>query len=173
MRLQAEDGSTLELHLHYEFRRRWRPPNPYEWLVITGTISSPDGRWRIADQPVTTVEAGRLSCFFRQAANGAELVEPLPRDERIWRFPMFALAAFTLDVAEYRAGLTRIRAYFCDECLPPWEELFGREGHMVSYEFDVPTSELVTAAGDWDSERARYPVRKESRFFGSLRRERA
>ncbi|MGC4995047.1 MULTISPECIES: WapI family immunity protein [unclassified Streptomyces] len=131
------------------------------WLVIGGTVTTPEGSWSFSDPCLLTDEARQVSAWLRGVAAGAVAVtgpdgegELSPDTEFIEPVVGFSLADRSED------GTAAIRVHLSLEAAPPWQQ--GDDGaDIFQYVVEVrtDTAALLQAADAWDLSLASFPPR--------------
>ncbi|AWW35337.1 WapI family immunity protein [Streptomyces cadmiisoli] len=131
------------------------------WLVIDGTVTTPEGSWSFADPCLLTDEAREVSAWLRAVAAGTVAVtepddegELSPDAEFIEPVMAFSLANRS------ESGTAVIRVHLSLEAAPPWQQ--GDDGadiyqYVVEVSLDAPA--LLHAADQWNLSLASLPPR--------------
>lgn len=130
------------------------------WVVIAGTVASPEGSWSFRDACLTTFEAKTVSTWLRSVAQGA--VEPVSADDEGFLTPSltFTEPGLAFSVAKRTGEAVELRVHLTYELAPPWLDVDERL-NMWQFFVLVPVGEtdLVAAADAWDLEWLAFPER--------------
>ncbi|MEU3181456.1 WapI family immunity protein [Streptomyces albidoflavus] len=131
------------------------------WLVIEGTVATPEGKWSFADPCLLTDEARQVSAWLCAVAAGTvDVTEPDAEGELspdTWFIE--PVVAFSL-AHRVESGAAVIRVHLSLEAAPPWQQ--GDDGadvYQYAVEVRVDTATLLHAADEWDCSLASLPSR--------------
>ncbi|MEU6620820.1 hypothetical protein ABZ926_08535 [Streptomyces litmocidini] len=122
------------------------------WLVIDGTVMTPEGSWSFADPCLLTDEAPQVSAWLRAVAAGrVDVTEPDAEGELspdTWFIE--PVVAFSLaDRSE--GGTAVIRVHLSLEAAPPWQQGDDRADiYQYAVELRLDAAALLHAADEWD-----------------------
>ncbi|HEV2126617.1 MAG TPA: hypothetical protein VGW38_27980 [Chloroflexota bacterium] len=128
------------------------------WLVMEGRVVSGQKEWIFRDPCLTTWEARGLGEWLGGVANGTTFVVAQPpglEDEPALTFTEPNLGFSLRDRDQQRALLW---VHLSLESLPPEAQATDEYQHVV--EFDMPTSDIASAAGQWQEELTAFPERR-------------
>ncbi|WP_406376323.1 hypothetical protein OG788_43070 [Streptomyces sp. NBC_00647] len=160
MRL-SDQASGVELRpLRYEFATARGNRYDDNWLVVGGTVTTPEGTWSFTDPSLLTHEAHQVTAWLRAVAAGTMPVT-LPDAEGYFSpdtwFDEPVLAFSLADRSETEAV---IRLHLSLEARPPWQQGENRAGiYQYFVEVRVDTAALLRAADQWDLALAAFPTR--------------
>lgn len=131
------------------------------WLVIDGTVMTPEGSWSFADPCLLTDEARQVSAWLRAVAAGTvDVTEPDAEGELspdTWFIE--PVVAFSL-AHRSEGGTAVIRVHLSLEAAPPWQQ--GDDGadiYQYVVEVRLDAAALLHAADEWDLSLASLPPR--------------
>ncbi|MFI6341107.1 hypothetical protein [Streptomyces sp. NPDC050535] len=160
--LLSDRVSSVELHpVRYQFAAVRGDSYDDNWLVIDGTVTTPEGNWSFADPCLLTDEARQVASWLRAVAAGTVAVTEPDAEGQLSPDTWFIepLLAFSLaDRSE--DGAAAIRIHLSLEAAPPWQQ--GDDGadiyqYVVGMEMD--TAALLHAADQWDLALTPFPSR--------------
>jgi hypothetical protein len=131
------------------------------WLIIDGTVTTPEGNWSFADPCLLTDEARQIAAWLRTVAAGTVAVTEPDAEGELSPDTWFIepLVAFSLaDRSE--CGHAVIRIHLSLEAAPPWQQsddLADMYQYVVEVRMDVAA--LLHAADQWDLALASFPPR--------------
>ncbi|MEU8942405.1 hypothetical protein AB0C97_30725 [Streptomyces goshikiensis] len=154
--------SSVDLRpVRYQFSSVQGDSYDDNWLVIAGTVVTPEGSWSFADPCLLTDEARQVSAWLRAvAAETVDVTEPDAEGELLpdtW----FIEPVVAFSIADRIDGGTAvIRVHLSLEAAPPWQQ--GDDGadihqYVVEVRLDAPA--LIDAADQWDLSLASFPPR--------------
>src|SRR5580700_1276414 len=146
MRLVSNGTMVSLLPVSYQFPNM-TDESDANWVVIAGSVTSPEGSWSFRQPCLTTCEAKDVSAWFRSLAEGA--VEPASPNDEGWITPGFSFTEpnLAVSVAKLTTEVVEIRVHLSYESAPPW--LDRRESINIWKFFVVvpmQASALVAAA---------------------------
>ncbi|MFF2727355.1 hypothetical protein ACFVS9_05555 [Streptomyces sp. NPDC058008] len=155
-------SSSVELHpVRYQFATV--PDDSYDdnWLVVDGTVTTPEGSWSFTDPCLLTDEARQVSAWLRAVAAGTVDVTAPDAEGELSPDTWFIepVVAFSL-AARTAAGTAVIRVHLSLEAAPPWQQ--GEDGagiHQYVVEVRSDAAALLHAADRWDLSLASLPPR--------------
>ncbi|GAA0274853.1 hypothetical protein GCM10010302_10590 [Streptomyces polychromogenes] len=131
------------------------------WLVIDGTVMTPEGNWSFADPCLLTHEARQVSTWLRAVAAGTvDITEPDAEGELspdTWFIE--PVVAFSL-AHQSEGGTVVIRVHLSLEAAPPWQQDDdGADLYQYVVEVRLDARALHHAADEWDLSLASLPPR--------------
>ncbi|WP_331724210.1 hypothetical protein OG416_35455 (plasmid) [Streptomyces longwoodensis] len=131
------------------------------WLVIAGTVITPQGNWSFADPCLLTDEARQVSTWLRAVAAGTvDATEPDAEGELspdTW-FTEPVLAFSLANRSE--DGTAVIRIHLSLEAAPPWQQGDGgADIYQYVVEVRMDATALLHAADQWDLALTSFPPR--------------
>lgn len=131
------------------------------WLVIDGTVMTPEGSWSFADPCLLTDEARQVSAWLRAVATGTvDVTEPDAEGELSPDIQFIEpVVAFSL-AHRSEGGTAAIRVHLSLEAAPPWQQ--GDDGadiYQYVVEVRMDAAELLHAADQWDLSLVSFPPR--------------
>ncbi|OKI54640.1 WapI family immunity protein [Streptomyces sp. MJM1172] len=155
-------SSSVDIRpVRYQFATA--PGDSYDdnWLVVAGTVMTPEGSWSFADPCLLTDEARQVSAWLRAvAAETVDVTEPDAEGE-LSPDTWFIEPVVAFSIADrIDGGTTVIRVHLSLEAAPPWQQ--GDDGadihqYVVEVRLDAPA--LLHAADQWDLSLASFPRR--------------
>ena len=142
MLLNDHDHSVELRPVRYQFPARG---DRYDdnWLVVEGTVTTPEGSWTFTDACLLTDEAREISDWLRSRAADLEFIEPV-----------LAFSRESLGSHQSEA----IRVHLSHEAAPPWLEGDDRlDAHVI--EIRAAEAAIQHAADTWDRLLAPFPPR--------------
>ncbi|MCX5338571.1 WapI family immunity protein [Streptomyces atratus] len=154
--------SSVELHpVRYQFAAVRGDSSDDNWLVIDGTVTTPEGSWTFADPCLLTDEARQVTSWLRAVAAGTVAVTEPDAEGELSPDTWFIepLLAFSL-ANRSEDGAAVIRIHLSLEAAPPWQQ--GDDGadiyqYVVGVQMD--TAALLHAADQWDLALMPFPSR--------------
>ncbi|MFE8940939.1 hypothetical protein ACFYNX_26075 [Streptomyces sp. NPDC007872] len=155
-------SSSVDLRpVRYQFATVRGDSYDDNWLVIDGTVMTPEGGWSFADPCLLTDEARQVSAWLRAVAAGTvDVTEPDAEGELspdTWFIE--PVVAFSL-ANRIERGTTVIRVHLSLEAAPPWQQ--GEDGadiYQYVVEVRLDAAALLQAADQWDLSLASLPAR--------------
>lgn len=160
--LLNDPASSVDLRpVRYQFATVLGDSYDDNWLVIDGTVMTPEGSWSFTDPCLLTDEARQVSAWLRAVAAGiVDVTEPDAEGELspdTWFIE--PVVAFSLaDRSE--DGTAVIRVHLSLEAAPPWQQ--GDDGadiHQYVVEVRTDAAALLHAADQWDLSLVAFPPR--------------
>ncbi|MEU5256278.1 WapI family immunity protein [Streptomyces longwoodensis] len=155
-------SSSVDLRpVRYQFATVRGDSYDDNWLVIEGTVATPEGQWSFADPCLLTDEARQVSAWLRAVAAGTVDVTEPDAEGALWPDTWFIepVVAFSL-ARRIESGAAVIRVHLSLEAVPPWQQ--GDDGadiYQYVVEVRLDTSTLLHAADEWDRSLASLPSR--------------
>ncbi|MFE7113392.1 hypothetical protein ACFU98_44670 [Streptomyces sp. NPDC057575] len=117
-------SSSVDLHpVRYQFATVRGDSYDDNWLVIDGTVMTPEGSWSFADPCLLTDETRQVSTWLRAVAAGTvDITEPDAEGELspdMWFIE--PVVAFSL-ANRTEGGTAVIRVHLSLEAAPPWQQ---------------------------------------------------
>ncbi|MEV7541123.1 hypothetical protein [Streptomyces sp. NPDC089915] len=131
------------------------------WLVIAGTVTTPEGRWSFAAPCLLTDEARRVSAWLRAVAAGTVDVTGPDAEGELSPDACFIEPVVAFSLADRSEnGTAVLRVHLSLEAAPQWER--GDDGadvHQYVVEVGLDAAALLHAADEWDLSLAPFPPR--------------
>ncbi|MGW5063347.1 WapI family immunity protein [Streptomyces sp. NPDC004096] len=160
--LLNDPASSVDLRpVRYQFATVRGDSYDDNWLVIEGTVATPEGKWSFADPCLLTDEARQVSAWLRAVAAGAvDVTEPDAEGELspdIWFIE--PVVAFSL-AYRIEGGTAVIRVHLSLEAAPSWQQGDDRSDiYQYVVEVSLDAAALLHAADEWDLSLASLPPR--------------
>ncbi|MFE9796048.1 hypothetical protein ACFYRL_30430 [Streptomyces goshikiensis] len=155
-------SSSVDLRpVRYQFATVRGDAYDDNWLVIAGTVMTPEGSWSFADPCLLTDEARQVSAWLRAVAAGTVDVTEPDAEGELSPDTWFLEPVVAFSVADRIGGGTSvIRVHLSLEAAPSWQQ--GDDGadihqYVVEVRLDAPA--LLHAADQWDLALASFPPR--------------
>lgn len=130
------------------------------WLVIGGTVTTPDGVWSFTDPALLTDEAREVSAWMRAAAAGTVAVTGPDVEGYLSPDTWFNEPVLAFSLADRDETGATIRLHLSLEATPPWRQGDDRPDiYQYFVEVRVNTAALLHAADQWDLALASFPTR--------------
>lgn len=161
MELRSSDGNLFAITIDgYEFpAATGSGPQDWDanWLIIVGSVRSPEASWTFRDPSLTAWEALRLANWLRSVADGSQHPHPVGPDADDGYMLVFTEPnlAFSYQARTEEAAV--IRVYLSLEAAPPQFPDDDIYDHYV--ELTLSPADVHAAATQWESELMAYPVR--------------
>ncbi|MGV9310624.1 WapI family immunity protein [Streptomyces sp. NPDC003691] len=147
--------------VRYQFATVRGDPYDDNWLVIGGTVMTPEGSWSFADPCLLTKEALQVATWLRAVAAGTVFVTKPDVEGGLWPDIWFIEPNVAFSLADRsRGGAVVIRVHLSLEVAPPWQQ--GGDGaDIYQYVVEVGTdaAALLYAADQWERSLASFPPR--------------
>lgn len=130
------------------------------WLVIGGTVTTPEGIWAFTDACLLIDEARQVSAWLRAVAAGTVAVAGPDADGWLSPDTWFVEPVLAFSLAGRSEDGAAIRVHLSMEAAPSWQQ--GENGpdiYQYFVEAQVATAALVHAADEWDLALASFPTR--------------
>ncbi|MFE9831188.1 hypothetical protein ACFYPK_21410 [Streptomyces halstedii] len=155
-------SSSVDLRpVRYQFATVRGDTYDDNWLVIDGTVMTPEGSWSFADPCLLTDEARQVSAWLRAVAAGTVDVTEPDAEGMLSPDTWFIEPVVAFSLAHQIAGGTAvIRFHLSLEAAPPWRQGEDRADiyqYVVEVRLDAPA--LLHAADQWDLSLASLPPR--------------
>ncbi|MDQ0828196.1 hypothetical protein QF032_000040 [Streptomyces achromogenes] len=159
--LLGDHASSVELcPLRYQFAAVRGDSYDDNWLVIGGSVATPQGSWTFADPCLLAHEARQVSAWLRAVAAGTVAVtEP---DAEGWLSPdtWFVEPVLAVSLADRSDSGAAIRVHLSLEAAPPWQqENDGADVYQYFVELRLDTAVLLREADRWDLALDSFPAR--------------
>lgn len=154
----SDPSNSVDLRpLRYQFATAGGDPHDDNWLVIGGSVRTPDGSWTFADPCLLNDEARQLAAWLRAVAAGTVAVtgpdaDGGPTPDREFTEPVLAFS-----LAERNGDSVVVRVHLSLEAAPPWQRDAEFPRYVVVVRQD--RAALLRAADEWDSALASFPPR--------------
>ncbi|MFT2018537.1 hypothetical protein ACMA1D_22250 [Streptomyces sp. 796.1] len=130
------------------------------WLVIAGTVATPEGAWSFADPCLLTDEARRIGVWLRAVAAGSVAVTGPDADGEWSPDVCFIEPVLALSLAERGDDGATVRLHLSLEAAPPSRpDAESPDVYQYFVAVRVATVDLLRAADAWDAELAAFPPR--------------
>lgn len=159
--LLSDHANSVELRpLTYQFAAAQGDRYDDNWLVIGGTVTTPDGSWSFSDPALLTDEAREVSVWMRAAAAGTVAVTRPDAEGYLSPDTWFNEPVLAFSLADRSEAGAVIRLHLSLEATPPWQ-LGDDRADIYQYfvEVRVDTAALLRAADQWDLALASFPTR--------------
>ncbi|MFE4588437.1 WapI family immunity protein [Streptomyces laurentii] len=157
----SDPTACVELRpLRYRFSQVRGDAYDDNWLVVGGTVRTPDGSWSFAEPCLLTDEARALSAWLRATAAGTVAVTGPDAEGEPTPGLSFTEPVLALGLAGRDEGGAVVRVHLSLEAAPPWRpDHDGTDIHRYAVEVRMATAALRTAADCWDRALAAFPDR--------------
>ncbi|WP_344441514.1 WapI family immunity protein [Kitasatospora nipponensis] len=159
--LLSDHASSVELRpLRYQFSALRGDSYEDNWLVIGGSVATPEGSWSFADPCLLTHEARQVSAWLRAVAAGTVTVTG--PDAEGWLSPdtWFVEPVLAVSLADRSDSGAVIRVHLSLEAAPPWQQKDdGADIYQYFVELRVDTAALLHEANQWDLALSSFPAR--------------
>ncbi|MEV7282447.1 hypothetical protein [Streptomyces sp. NPDC093111] len=161
MLLNDLSSSVALLPVRYQFATVRGDSYDDNWLVIDGTVMTPEGSWSFADPCLLTDEARQVSTWLRAVAAGTVGVTEPDAEGELLPDTWFIEPVVAFSLANRSEGGTAvIRIHLSLEAAPPWQQGDGgADIYQYVVEVSVDAAALVHAADQWDLALASFPPR--------------
>ncbi|MFE0705060.1 hypothetical protein [Streptomyces sp. NPDC058872] len=159
--LLSDHENSVELRpLRHQFSEVRGDPYDDDWLVVGGTVTTPEGSWSFADPCLLVDEARELSAWLRAVAAGT-VVATGPDAEGRWSpDTWFVEPVLAVGLTDRSGGGAVVRVHLSLEAAPPWQRGdAGAEIYAYVVEVRMDTAALLHAADQWDLALTALPVR--------------
>ncbi|MFD8821516.1 hypothetical protein ACFV1C_03985 [Streptomyces sp. NPDC059605] len=155
-------SSSVDLRpVRYQFATVRGDSYDDNWLVIDGTVTTPEGSWSFADPCLLTNEARQVSTWLRAVAAGTVGVTEPDAEGELSPDTWFIEPVVAFSLADRSEGGTAvIRIHLSLEAAPPWQQGDGgADIHQYVVEVRTDAAALLHAADRWDLALASFPPR--------------
>ncbi|MFI6875478.1 hypothetical protein ACIBL6_18755 [Streptomyces sp. NPDC050400] len=131
------------------------------WLVVEGTVMTPEGSWAFADPCLLTSEARQVSTWLRAVAGGTVDVTEPDAEGELWPDTWFIEPVVAFSLAQRSSsGTAVIRVHLSLEAAPPWQQGdHGADIYQYVVEVGMEAAALLHAADQWDLSLTSFPPR--------------
>ncbi|MFJ6573360.1 hypothetical protein ACIQNU_38710 [Streptomyces sp. NPDC091292] len=147
--------------MRYEFATPRGDAYDDNWLVVAGTVTTPEGKWSFVDPCLLTDEARQVAAWLRAVAAGTVAVTGPDAEGGLSPDTWFIepLVAFSL-AGRSEGGAAVMRVHLSLEAAPPWRQGDDR-ADIYQYVVEVRTdaAALLHAADQWDLALTSFPPR--------------
>ncbi len=159
--LLSDHANSVELRpLRYQFATAGSNPYDDNWLVIGGTVTTPDGSWSFTDPALLTHEARQVTAWMRAVAAGTVAVTQPDAEGYLSPDTWFNEPVLAFSLADRSETGAVIRLHLSLEATPPWQQGDDRASiYQYFVEVRVDTAALLQAADQWDLALASFPTR--------------
>ncbi|MFD6966928.1 hypothetical protein [Streptomyces sp. NPDC059949] len=160
MRL-SDHASSVELRpLRYQFPTVRGDSYDDNWLVIGGTVATPEGSWSFDEPCLLTDEARKVARWLRAAAAGTVPVSGPDADGELFPDASFTEPVLAFSLAGRSDGGAVLRIHLSLEAAPPWRpDDEGADVYQYAVEVRLDSPALVHAADQWDLALDSFPDR--------------
>ncbi|MEV7863689.1 hypothetical protein AB0O86_34080 [Streptomyces hirsutus] len=159
--LLSDHANSVELRpLSYQFPVVQGDSYDDNWLVISGTVVTPEGSWSFTDPCLLTQEARQVSAWLRAVASGALEVTRPDAEGRLSPDTWFVEPVLAMSLAARTDRGAVIRVHLSLEAAPPWQQ--GDDGadiYQYFVELRVDAAALLHEADQWDFALNSFPTR--------------
>ncbi|MEU2981621.1 WapI family immunity protein [Streptomyces hirsutus] len=159
--LLSDHASSVELlPLSYQFPVVQGDSYDDNWLVISGTVVTPEGSWSFTDPCLLTQEARQVSAWLRAVASGALEVTGPDAEGQLSPDTWFVEPVLAMSLAARTDRGAVIRVHLSLEAAPPWQQ--GDDGadiYQYFVELRVDAAALLQEADQWDFALNSFPTR--------------
>lgn len=159
--LNDRSSSVALCPLRYQFATVRGDSYDDNWLVIDGTVMTPEGSWSFADPCLLTDEARQVSAWLRAVAAGTVDVTEPDAEGELSPDTWFIEPVVAFSLADRSEGGTAVvRIHLSLEAAPPWQR--GEDGadiYQYVVEIRLDAAALLHAADQWDLSLASLPAR--------------
>ncbi|MFE7455786.1 hypothetical protein [Streptomyces sp. NPDC057554] len=131
------------------------------WLVIDGTVTTPEGSWSFTEPCLLTNEALQVAAWLRAVAAGTVAVTGPDAEGELSPDICFIepVVAFSL-AGRSEGGALVVRVHLSLEAAPPWQQDDdGADIYQYAVEVRTDAAALLRAADQWDLSLASFPPR--------------
>ncbi|MEV8535841.1 hypothetical protein [Streptomyces sp. NPDC051211] len=159
--LLSDQANSVELRpLRYQLAAAQGDRYDDNWLVIGGTVMTPDGGWSFTDPALLTHEARQISAWMREAAAGTVAVTRPDAEGYLSPDTWFNEPVLAFSLADRNETGATIRLHLSLEATPPWRQGDDRPDiYQYFVEVHVPTAALLHAADQWNLALDSFPTR--------------
>ncbi|WP_030222898.1 WapI family immunity protein [Streptomyces bikiniensis] len=160
--LLNDPTTSVGLHpVRYQFATVRGDSFDDNWLVVEGTVATPEGKWSFADPCLLTDEARRVSAWLRAVAAGTVDVTEPDAEGELSPDTWFVEPVVALSLARRTEGGTAvIRVHLSLEAAPPWQQDDdAADLYQYVVEVRLDAAALLCAADEWDLSLASLPPR--------------
>ena len=155
-------SSKVELSpVRYQFGTASGNSHDDNWLIIDGTVTTPEGSWSFADPSLLVHEARMVSAWLRAVAAGTVDVTGPDAEGNLWPDTWFIEPVVGFSLADRcEDGVAVIRVHLSLEAAPPWQQ--GDDGadiYQYVVEVGLDSAALLHAADQWDRSLESFPPR--------------
>jgi hypothetical protein len=159
--LLGDQASSVDLcPLGYQFSTVRGNSYDDNWLVIGGSVMTPEGIWAFTDPCLLIDEARQVSGWLRAVAAGTVAVTGPDADGRLSPDTWFVEPVLAFSLVDRSEDGAVIRVHLSMEAAPPWQQ--GENGadiYQYFVEAQVDMAALLRAADQWDLALASFPTR--------------
>lgn len=147
--------------MRYQFATTRGDAYDDNWLVIDGTVTTPQGSWSFVEPCLLTDEAREVTSWLRAVAAGTVPVTPPDAEGALSPDVTFIEPLVALGLAgRSEGGAAAIRFHLSLEAAPPWQRGDDRPAlHQYTVDVRTDTTALLHAADRWEHALAAFPPR--------------
>jgi hypothetical protein len=154
--------SSVDLRpVRYQFAAVQGDSYDDNWLVIDGTVVTPEGSWSFTDPCLLTGEAREVAAWLRAVAAGTVAVTEPDAEGELSPDTWFTEPVIAFSLADRSEdGTAVIRVHLSLEAAPPWQQGdAGADIYQYAVEVSMNPAALLHAADQWDLALASFPLR--------------
>jgi hypothetical protein len=154
--------SSVDLRpVRYQFATVQGDSYDDNWLIIDGTVVTPEGSWSFTDPCLLTGEAREVAAWLRAVAAGTVTVTEPDTEGELSPDTWFTEPVIAFSLADRSEGGTAvIRVHLSLEAAPPWQQGdAGADIYQYAVEVRMDPAALLHAADQWDLALASFPPR--------------
>ncbi|MFD7342510.1 hypothetical protein ACFV98_42155 [Streptomyces violascens] len=131
------------------------------WLVIDGTVMTPEGSWFFAEPCLLTSEALQVAAWLRAVAAGTVDVTEPDAEGELSPDTWFIEPVLAFSLADRSEGGTAvIRVHLSLEAAPLWQQCDdGADMYQYVVELSMDAAALLHAADQWELSLVPFPPR--------------
>ena len=134
--------------------------HPTNWLVIGGSVTTPDAGWSFTDPCLLADEAREAVAWLRAVAEGTVTVNGPDTDGKLSPDTWFVEPVLAFRLADRNEAGVVLRVHLSSEGAPPRQQGdAGPDLYQYVVEVRLDTAALLHAADQWDLALASFPTR--------------
>ncbi|MFB7739251.1 hypothetical protein ACFC08_33725 [Streptomyces sp. NPDC056112] len=157
----SDHTNTVDLRpLRYQFPTVSGDAYDDNWLVISGSVRTPDGSWSFAEPCLLTGEARQVAAWLRAVAAGTVAVTGPDANGELSPDTWFVEPVLAFSLADRNDARVVLRVHLSLEGAPPWQQ--GDDAadlYQYVVEVHLDTAALLHAADQWDLALTSFPTR--------------
>ncbi|MGW2898951.1 WapI family immunity protein [Streptomyces sp. NPDC001212] len=157
----SDHTNTVDLRpLRYQFPTVSGDAYDDDWLVISGSVRTPDGSWSFAEPCLLTGEARQVAAWLRAVAAGTLAVTGPDANGELSPDTWFVEPVLAFSLADRNDARVVLRVHPSLEGAPPWQQ--GDDAadlYQYVVEVHLDTAALLHAADQWDLALTSFPTR--------------
>ncbi len=157
----SDHANTVDLRpLRYQFPAVGGDPYDDNWLIIGGSVTTPDGSWSFSDPCLLTHEARAVAAWLRSVAAGTAAVTDPDDDGELSPDTWFVEPVLAFSLAARGDAEAVLRVHLSLEAAPPWQQGDDRADiYQFVVEVRLDKAELLEAADQWELALESFPAR--------------